>query len=266
MAPSVAARKASPAALSATPIHSRRLTSWPEHAIGEHGDEHEPARDHRLHDGDRRERERADVEAPRRRGDDAADDVDRRAEELDRAVHRPPPLHGRGGDRPAVLEEEPDHGGQRADDREHDAELDGDGQAGKGRRAALLPSAAMPMIRTLTVALALSAALLTLPAARRRQAEAALRLARRLLRHRLPGHAGGRAQHPQRLRLPAPRPREAARLRPQARQLRLRRGDQHVAADARRRLPRPRPRRPRLRGHDADRTRRSASCASTATG
>ena len=146
MAPSVAARNASPAALSATPIHSRRLTSWPKTRSESTVTSTSPPAITDCTTRDRRERERADVEAPRRRRHDAADHVDRRAEQRDRAVHGPAPLHRRGRDRAAVLEQEADHGGQRADDREHDAELDGEGQAGKGRRAAPLPSAAMPLI------------------------------------------------------------------------------------------------------------------------
>ena len=70
---------------------------------------------------------------------------------------------------------------------------------------------------------------------RRRQARAAaLRLARRLLRHRLPADRAGRGRATRATASPTSVPELAAapRLPLQARQLRLRRGDDHVAARA----------------------------------
>ena len=157
-----------------------------EDAVGEHRHEHEPAGDHRLHDRDRRERERRDVEAPRRRRDDAADRVDRRAEQRDRARERPAPLDGRRGDRPAMLEQEAEHRHERGDEGQQQAELDGERQAGKRtsrrRRAYYIARPCPAPSRSPSPALVDPRH----PRDRRCRQAPVLRLARRLLRDRLP--------------------------------------------------------------------------------
>ena len=49
----------------------------PEEAVGDDGQQHEPAGDHRLHERDRRERERPDVEPPRAERDQDPERVQR---------------------------------------------------------------------------------------------------------------------------------------------------------------------------------------------
>ena len=216
----------------ADPLAPRHVV--PEHAVGEHGDEHEPARDHRLHDRDRRERERRDVEAPRRRRDDAAERVDRRAEQRDRARDAAGCNSTAGAaTAPRCLSRKPSTDISAVTNAISRPSCTENGKAGKRTRrgdgcGGLLHCWAMTRTRTLIVALAAIAAL-TVPARRRRPEAAkppALRLARRLLRDRLPAERRepGR-RHAQRLRLPGARPGAQARLPLQARQLRLRRRD-----------------------------------------
>ena len=61
---SVSASSTRPSAVRPTPAHWR-VRPAAEEALGEHGEEDEPAGDHRLDERERRQSERADVEAPR---------------------------------------------------------------------------------------------------------------------------------------------------------------------------------------------------------
>jgi hypothetical protein len=65
------------------------------------------------------------VEAPRRRGDHAAQRVHGRAEERHGAGERAAQLDRLGAHRAALLEQEPEHRHQRRDERHEQAELDG---------------------------------------------------------------------------------------------------------------------------------------------
>jgi len=93
---------------------------------GEHRQQHEAARDHRLHHRDRRERQGGDVEAPRRRRHHAAEQVDGLAEQVDRRAQRVAHVDVGRLHRAAMLEQEADDRHARRDDRHDDAELDGE--------------------------------------------------------------------------------------------------------------------------------------------
>ena len=100
-----------------------------EEALGEHREEDKPAGQDSLHDRQRRERERADVQAPGHDGHDPPHQEPFGAEETDGAAQRMADPDRRGEHRAAVLEQKRDVGGQRRSDREdqsedHDERLD----------------------------------------------------------------------------------------------------------------------------------------------
>jgi len=92
-------------------------------AFGEHGEEDQSAREHGLHDRQRRQRERADVKPPGANRHDPADGEPPGAEEVGGASQRVPTAYGWRQDRPPLLEQEGDvrregagHGEGESDD------------------------------------------------------------------------------------------------------------------------------------------------------
>ena len=93
-----------------------------EEALGEHGEEDEPAGEDRLHDRQRRERARADVQTP---GEDRDHPPDRKpsgAKQTDGAPQRMADQDRRGEHRPAVFEQKREVGGHRRSKREDQSE------------------------------------------------------------------------------------------------------------------------------------------------
>ena len=105
--PIVAARKARPAAVSATPIHSRRVTGWPNNRSASTVSSTSPPAitDCTSEIGARLRRR--DVQPPGRHRHDHPDRVPGGAEQRERRADGPRPLHRRGVDRAAVLERKP---------------------------------------------------------------------------------------------------------------------------------------------------------------
>ncbi len=118
----------------ADPLPARHLVR--EEAIGGDGEQHESACDHRLHEGDRSERKRDDVEAPADGRDHDPERVPAVAKERERAPHRLAPLDVGRSDRAAMLVEEAEHRGKRRGDGEEQADLDGEGHWGREERSA----------------------------------------------------------------------------------------------------------------------------------
>jgi len=104
----------------AEPLSSSELKA--EESLGEHGEEDEPAGQDRLHDRQRRERERADVQTPGHDRDDPADQEPLGAEEIGGAAQRIADPDRRCEDRAAVLQQEGEVGGQRRSEREEQSE------------------------------------------------------------------------------------------------------------------------------------------------
>ena len=91
-------------------------------AFGEHGEEDQPARQHGLHDRQRRQRQRGDVKHP---GADRHQPAHREppgAEEVGGASQRVPDAHRRRQDRAAVLEQEGDVRRERAGQSEGESD------------------------------------------------------------------------------------------------------------------------------------------------
>ena len=93
-----------------------------EEALGEHGEEDEPAGEDRLHDRQRRERERADVQTPGHDRHDPADQEPPGAKQTDGAAQRMADLDRRGEHRAALLEQKGEVGGHRRSKRENQSE------------------------------------------------------------------------------------------------------------------------------------------------
>jgi hypothetical protein len=101
----VSPRSASETATKTIPTHCRR-PSWNPEALREHGEQDEPARQHRLGERERQQRERGDM---REEGSDRHQPADRpplRAEQIDRAAQRMAHVHVGGRDGTAVLVQE----------------------------------------------------------------------------------------------------------------------------------------------------------------
>ena len=94
-----------------------------EHGLGEHREEHEPARDDRLHDRERRHGHRGHVQGPGADGDQHAQREPLRAEQRGAAAERVLPVDVGCCARAPVLVEEPEVRRERAGEREQDAEL-----------------------------------------------------------------------------------------------------------------------------------------------
>jgi hypothetical protein len=92
-----------------------------EEALGEHGEEDEPAGQDRLHDRQRRQRERTDVQTPGHDRHDPADQEPPGAKETDGAAQWMSNLDRRGDHRAALLEQEGEVGGHRRSKREDQA-------------------------------------------------------------------------------------------------------------------------------------------------
>ena len=93
-----------------------------EEALGEHREEDEASREHRLADRDRGKRERGDVQGERHRRDGPANAPPLRAKEIDRAAQRVAHVDIGSGDRSSVLEQESEvrsHGGQQRTNEPH---------------------------------------------------------------------------------------------------------------------------------------------------
>ena len=104
----------------ADPLSSSELKA--EEALGENGQEDQPAGKDRLHDRQRRERERTDVQTP---GDDRHDPADQEpsgAEETDGAAQRMADPDRRREHRATVFEQKGEVGGQRRRKREDQSE------------------------------------------------------------------------------------------------------------------------------------------------
>ena len=104
----------------ADPLSSSELKA--EEALGEHREEDEPARQDRLHDRQRGERERADVQTPGHDRHDPADQEPPGAEEIDGAAERMADPDRRGEHRAAVLEQKGEVGRPRRSEREDQSE------------------------------------------------------------------------------------------------------------------------------------------------
>ena len=82
-------------------------------ALGENSEEYEPAGEDRLHDRQRRERQRSHVQQPRTQGDEPADRPPSPAEQAGRAEERMKAVHRWSGYSPALLEQEGSARGNR---------------------------------------------------------------------------------------------------------------------------------------------------------
>jgi len=89
-----------------------------EEALGDNGEEHEPAGKNRLHDREGRERERAHVQQPRAQRDEPADRPPARAKQVGGATQRVAAADGRCRHRPTLLEQESGVRGERRRHRE----------------------------------------------------------------------------------------------------------------------------------------------------
>jgi hypothetical protein len=110
-----------------------------EEALGEDGKEDEPAGEHRLHDRQRRERERTDVQKP---GHDRHDPADREpfgAKQTGGAAQRMADPDRRGEHGAAVLEQKGEVGGHRRCQREDQPE---DHDKGPAKTSSELPAKA----------------------------------------------------------------------------------------------------------------------------
>jgi hypothetical protein len=89
-----------------------------EEALGEHGEEHEPAGEDGLHDRQWREGERADVQAPGHDRHDPADQEPPGTKQTGGAAQRMADPDRRSQHRAAVLEQKGEVGGHRRGERE----------------------------------------------------------------------------------------------------------------------------------------------------
>jgi hypothetical protein len=125
-----AAPRSSPSARSMPSLEAK-----PEEALGDDGEEDEPAGEHCLHDRQRCERERADVKAP---GEDRHDPPDRKpsgAEEVGGSAQWMTDADRRSEDRATLLEQKRDVGAQRRSDREQESQDHGPGLGWVGGEA-----------------------------------------------------------------------------------------------------------------------------------
>jgi hypothetical protein len=93
-----------------------------EEALGEHCEEDETAREDRLHDRQRRERERTDMQAPRHDRHDPPDRKPSRAKQTGGAAQRTANLDRRREHRAAMLEQKREVGRHRRSEREDQSE------------------------------------------------------------------------------------------------------------------------------------------------
>jgi hypothetical protein len=93
-----------------------------EEALGEHGEEDEAPGEDRLHDRQRRERERADVQTPGHDRHDPADQEPLGAKQTDGAAQQMADVNRRGDHRAALLEQKGEIGGHRRSERENQSE------------------------------------------------------------------------------------------------------------------------------------------------
>ena len=94
-----------------------------EEALGEHGEEDEPAGQHRLHDRQRRKRERTDVQTPGHDRHDPADQEPPGAKQTDGAAQQMADLDRRGDHRAALLEQKGEvrrHGRSKRENQSED--------------------------------------------------------------------------------------------------------------------------------------------------
>ena len=96
-----------------------------EEAFGEHRQEDETSREHRLADRDRGKGERGHVQGERHRRDGPADAPPLRAKEIDRAAQWMAHVDIGSGDRPSVLEQEGEVRSQRGQQRTDEPHADG---------------------------------------------------------------------------------------------------------------------------------------------
>ena len=103
-----------------------------EQAVGHDGQQHEPAGQHDLDDGQRRQRDRADVQDPGAEADEHADGEPALAPQRARRAQRVADVDVAGAAGSAVLVEERQVRGEGAEQREEDSELEAheDGQRG----------------------------------------------------------------------------------------------------------------------------------------
>lgn len=94
-----------------------------EHVIGHHREQHEPTGQHDLNDGQRRQRDRADVQHPGDRADEHADRERALTPQRASRSEGVADVDGTRRARSAVLVEERQVGGEGAQQREEDAEL-----------------------------------------------------------------------------------------------------------------------------------------------
>ena len=94
-----------------------------EDAVGEHGEEHQPAGDHGLDERERRERERGHVEDPGAERHEHADREPLALVEADRAAQRVAHGHVRSSAGAAVLQQEAEVRREGAEQRQQDAKL-----------------------------------------------------------------------------------------------------------------------------------------------
>ena len=94
-----------------------------EDPLGQHGEDHDAGREHRLHDRERRQRQRGDVEQPRAERDRHADREPLRAEQRLARPQRMADVDARRLVGAAVLVEETELCRDRAGEREQDAEV-----------------------------------------------------------------------------------------------------------------------------------------------
>jgi hypothetical protein len=104
----------------ASPLAASELEA--EEALGEDGEEHQPAREDGLHNRQWRQGERADVKQPRADRHNPADREPPGAEEIDRASQRVADPHGRRQDCAAVLEQKRDARRHRAGEGEGESD------------------------------------------------------------------------------------------------------------------------------------------------
>jgi hypothetical protein len=104
----------------AGPLSSSEVKA--EEALGEHGEEDEPARENRLHDRQRRERERADVQTPGGDRPDPTDQEPPRAKETNGAAQRMADPDRRGEHRTALFEQKGEVRGNCRSEREDQSE------------------------------------------------------------------------------------------------------------------------------------------------
>jgi hypothetical protein len=100
----------------AGPLPAAEVTA--EVALGDHGEKHQPAREHGLHDRQRRERKRTDVKPPRGQRDRPTERQPARAEQAHGAAQRMTRPHRRRQHRATLLEQKRDVRAERRAQRQ----------------------------------------------------------------------------------------------------------------------------------------------------